>query len=92
MIGSDLFADPAWDMLLALYAADLADKRLNAAEICSAAAVSLSTAQRWSTALEEHGIVRTNSPFLSGNMTLLPAGSSVMSRYFSAVSTTILPF
>lgn len=91
MIGRDLFADPAWDMLLALYAADLANKRLIAAEVCSTAEVPLSTANRWITVLEERHLVRTGPALQSKSVTLSSSGSSIMSRYFGAVSTALLP-
>lgn len=45
--GPDLFADPAWDMLLDLYAARLEDTRVSVSSLCIAAAVPPTTALRW---------------------------------------------
>lgn len=42
-----LFADPAWDMLLDLYAAELEDQPVSVSSLCIAAAVAPTTALRW---------------------------------------------
>lgn len=55
--GSDLFADPAWDILLDLMAAHLEDKRVTVTSVCAAAAVPPATALRWLKALTVKGIV-----------------------------------
>ncbi len=44
---TDLFADPAWDMMLDLMAARLAGQRVSVSSLCIAAAVPLTTALRW---------------------------------------------
>lgn len=60
---ADLFADPAWDMILDLMAARLAGKRVSVSSLCIAAAVPPTTALRWIAQLTERGIfVRTNDP------------------------------
>lgn len=59
----DLFADPAWDMMLDLMAARLAGKRVSVSSLCIAAAVPPTTALRWIGQLTDRGIfVRTNDP------------------------------
>jgi hypothetical protein len=59
----DLFADPAWDMMLDLMAARLSGKRVSVSSLCIAAAVPPTTALRWIGQLTERGIfVRTNDP------------------------------
>lgn len=59
----DLFADPAWDMILDLMAARLAGKRVSVSSLCIAAAVPPTTALRWIGQLTERGIfVRANDP------------------------------
>lgn len=59
----DLFADPAWDMMLDLMAARLAGKRVSVSSLCIAAAVPPTTALRWIGQLTERGIfVRSNDP------------------------------
>ena len=54
---ADLFADPAWDMLLDLMAARLEGKKVAVSSLCIAAAVPPTTALRWLGVLTEHGLV-----------------------------------
>jgi DNA-binding transcriptional ArsR family regulator len=55
-LGSGLFADPAWDMLLDLFAARLERRRVSVSSLCVAAAVPPTTALRWIAVLEEKGL------------------------------------
>jgi hypothetical protein len=60
---ADLFADPAWDMLLDLMAARLEGKKVAVSSLCIAAAVPMTTALRWIAMLTEHGLlVRVADP------------------------------
>ncbi len=52
----DLFADPAWDMILDLMAARLAGKRVSVSSLCIAASVPPTTALRWIRQLTERGV------------------------------------
>jgi DNA-binding transcriptional ArsR family regulator len=57
----ELFADPAWDMLLDLLAAKLEGRHVSVTSLCGAAAVPPTTALRWIGKLEEEGlIIRTD--------------------------------
>ncbi len=59
----DLFADPAWDILLDLMAARLEDKSVSVSSLCIAAAVPPTTALRWVTGMTESGmLVRRMDP------------------------------
>ncbi|HYZ48847.1 MAG TPA: winged helix DNA-binding protein [Sphingomonas sp.] len=59
----NLFADPAWDMLLDLMAARLEGSRVAVSSLCIAAAVPATTALRWIRTLTEHGLfVRSADP------------------------------
>ena len=59
----DLFADPAWDMLLDLMAARLEKNRVAVSSLCIAAAVPATTALRWIKALTDRGLfVRAADP------------------------------
>jgi hypothetical protein len=59
----DLFADPAWDMLLDLMAARLEQNRVAVSSLCIAAAVPATTALRWIKALTDRGLlVRSADP------------------------------
>ena len=53
----DLFADPAWDMLLDLLAARLEQERVSVSSLCIAAAVPPTTALRWIRTLTDKGLV-----------------------------------
>jgi hypothetical protein len=60
---ADLFADPAWDMLLDLMAARLEKQKVAVSSLCIAAAVPPTTALRWIKALCDQGIfVRVADP------------------------------
>jgi hypothetical protein len=59
----ELFADPAWDMLLDLLAARLAGQKVAVSSLCIAAAVPPTTALRWIKTLCEQGLfVRSADP------------------------------
>ncbi|HEX8533214.1 MAG TPA: MarR family transcriptional regulator [Allosphingosinicella sp.] len=61
--GPDLFADPAWDILLDLYAAHLEQQRVAVSSLCIAAAVPATTALRWIKTLTDVGLlVRAADP------------------------------
>lgn len=60
---SDLFADPAWDILLDLFAARLEGQRVAVSSLCIAAAVPATTALRWIKTLTDMGLlVRSADP------------------------------
>src|SRR6478736_6842846 len=93
MLGPDLFADPAWDMLLEAYAADLMQVRLSITSLCDGAAVPATTALRWLHKLEEQGWLQRKNDPLDGRrilMELTPRGSARMSRYFNTVRPDVL--
>ena len=59
----DLFADPAWDMLLDLAAARLEGRRVSVSSLCIAAAVPTTTALRWVKTLVDRGLfLRASDP------------------------------
>jgi len=60
---ADLFADPAWDMILDLMAARLAGQRVSVSSLCIAAAVPPTTALRWIRQLTDRGVfLRIDDP------------------------------
>ncbi|MET1112125.1 MAG: MarR family winged helix-turn-helix transcriptional regulator [Allosphingosinicella sp.] len=60
---SELFADPAWDMLLDLMAARVDGQRVAVSSLCIAAAVPPTTARRWIKGLCDEGLfVRIADP------------------------------
>jgi DNA-binding MarR family transcriptional regulator len=59
-----LFEDPAWDMLLDLFAAELERAQVSVSSLCIAAAVAPTTALRWIAKMTEAGLfVRHPDPF-----------------------------
>ncbi|RIA37906.1 winged helix DNA-binding protein [Hephaestia caeni] len=56
-IPGGLFEDPAWDMLLDLFAADLEGGRVSVSSLCIAAAVAPTTALRWIGRMTEAGLL-----------------------------------
>ena len=58
LFGPDLFADPAWDILLDLTAARLEGRSVAVSSLCIAAAVPATTALRWIKQLTVAGLLR----------------------------------
>ena len=58
MFSDGIFADPAWDIMLDLFAADLEQRRVSVSSACLAAAVPPTTALRWLKKLEEEQLIQ----------------------------------
>lgn len=56
-LGRRLFSDPAWDLLLELYAAGLGNRRMTVSDLAKVIDLPQSTTARWIGALVEHGLV-----------------------------------
>lgn len=83
-----LFADPAWDMLLDLLQAEIAQLRVPVSSLCIAAAVPATTALRWLKTLVSEGLfVRRADPHDGRRVfvELAPAASEALRRYFAEV-------
>ena len=84
----ELFADPAWDMLLDLLQAEIAQLRVPVSSLCIAAAVPATTALRWLKTLVGQGIfVRRADPHDGRRVfvELAPHASTALRRYFAEV-------
>jgi DNA-binding MarR family transcriptional regulator len=84
----DLFADPAWDMLLGLLRAELLQHRVAVSSLCSSAAVPATTALRWlNTLIERRLCVRRADPHDGRRVfvELTPEASTSLRRYFAAL-------
>jgi DNA-binding MarR family transcriptional regulator len=84
----DLFADPAWDMLLDLLQAEIAQLRVPVSSLCIAAAVPATTALRWLKTMTDKGIfVRRADPHDGRRVfvELSREASVAMRRYFAEV-------
>ena len=84
----ELFADPAWDMLLDLLQAEIAQLRVPVSSLCIAASVPATTALRWMKTMTEQGLfVRRADPHDGRRVfvELAPSASDAMRRYFADV-------
>ena len=84
----DLFADPAWDMLLDLLQAEIAQLRVPVSSLCIAAAVPATTALRWLKTMTDKGMfVRRADPHDGRRVfvELAPDASVALRRYFAQV-------
>lgn len=86
--GAGLFEDPAWDMLLDLFAAELERAQVSVSSLCIAAAVAPTTALRWIARMTEAGLFeRRPDPFdrRRAFMGLSRRASAGMRAYFTAL-------
>ena len=83
-----LFADPAWDMLLDLLQAEIAQHRVPVSSLCIAASVPATTALRWIRTMTDAGLFQRRADPHDGRrvfIELSPAASEAMRRYFAEV-------
>ncbi len=84
----DLFADPAWDMLLDLTAARAEHLRVSVTSLCIASGVPTTTALRWIKLLEQAGLVKRiedDTDRRRAFVTLTERGADAMARFFDEV-------
>lgn len=84
----ELFADPAWDMLLDLTAAHAEHARVSVTSLCIAAAVPATTALRWIKQLVDSGVfvrVADSSDRRRAFIALSEQSTDAMARYFNEV-------
>jgi len=84
----DLFADPAWDMLLDLLQAEIAQLRVPVSSLCIAAAVPATTALRWiKTLVSQDLFIRRADPHDGRRVfvELAPNASQALRRYLAEV-------
>lgn len=82
----DLFADPAWDMLLDLTAARAEHKRVSVTSLCIASCVPPTTALRWIGQLTEAGLierVEDDTDRRRAFLVLTDRAADAMARYFA---------
>jgi hypothetical protein len=93
--GAGLFEDPAWDMLLDLYAAKLENSEVSVSSLCIAAAVAPTTALRWIGRLTDAGFLERHAdPFdrRRAYLELSDRAADAMRRYVAAAHAASLPF
>lgn len=84
----ELFADPAWDMLLDLTAAHAEHQRVSVTSLCIAAAVPATTALRWIKQLVDSGVfvrVADSTDRRRAFIGLSEQSTEAMARYFAEV-------
>ena len=84
----ELFADPAWDMLLDLFENELAQLRVSVSSLCVAAAVPATTALRWIKTMTDADLFRRRPDPQDARrifVELSPRASKAMRRYFGAL-------
>jgi DNA-binding MarR family transcriptional regulator len=85
---ADLFADPAWDMLLDLLQAEIVQHRVPVSSLCIAAAVPPTTALRWIKSMTEQGLlIRRDDPHDGRRVfiELASTTSAALRHYFAEV-------
>ena len=88
----ELFADPAWDMLLDLLQAEIAQHRVPVSSLCIAAAVPATTALRWIKTMTDNGLFNRRADPHDGRrvfIELAPAASLAMRRYFAELGSNV---
>lgn len=84
-LDADLFGEPAWDMLLDLYAATLEFKKVSVSSLCIASAVPSTTALRWIGTLTEAGLLEREKDIHDGRRNFVKLTNSAvaaMTAYF----------
>lgn len=72
VLGPNLFSEPAWDLLLELYAAKLGSRRMSPDDLARAIETPPSTTARWIAVLDERGLVASDSDVIgSGKLVSL---------------------
>ena len=84
----EMFADPAWDMLLDLLQAEIAQHRVPVSSLCIAAAVPATTALRWIKTMTDAGLFKRRADPHDGRrvfVELAPKASEALRRYFKEI-------
>ena len=84
----DLFADPAWDILLNLSLAELQQRRMSVSSLCFCVGVPQTTALRWIKSMTDNGwVIRTDDPLDARRkfLHLSDFASSTMLEYLSGI-------
>ncbi|HEX6785393.1 MAG TPA: hypothetical protein VF098_12180 [Sphingomicrobium sp.] len=86
---SELFADPAWDMMLELFHAELVHRRISTSALCAVAGVPETTAHRWlKNMIDERLFVRREDPLDARRIyvELHPDTSVALKRFFGGAA------
>lgn len=89
MLGTDLFGEPAWDMMLALYCLPPRGEKISVTSLSYAANVAVATGHRVQAALEMHGLIerqREGSDRRIQLVSLTAQGRLLLERYLAWLS------
>ena len=87
---AELFADPAWDILLDLTAARAEGRRVSVTSLCIASGVPPTTALRWIAQMTRQGLLRREEDLVDRRRAFIALSDSAveaMARYFDATGT-----
>lgn len=87
----ELFADPAWDMLLDLVVARAEHERVSVSSLCIASGVPPTTALRWIGQMVEDGLlerINDETDRRRAFIVLTPKAVDALSRYFASITGT----
>lgn len=91
---ADLFADPAWDILLELYALRCEQTRISVSKLCVGIGVPMTTGLRWMERLTKDGLItREADPFDARRVwvALSDDGFEAMTNYLRELGRTPMP-
>ena len=86
----ELFADPAWDIMLELLLAEISQYRVSVSSLCTAAHVPATTALRYISSMTDSGLLHRRSDPTDGRrvfVELSPHASDALHRYFASLKT-----
>lgn len=92
---ADLFSDPAWDMLLELYTAEVEQRRISISGLADATGVPGTTSLRWIAALQKQGLISREADPFDGRrvfVTLTPGGLHAIRSYLDSLPPSLYPF
>ena len=90
---AELLGEPLWDMLLDLYIARLEGRDISVTSLCSASAVPGTTALRWISVMESHGLAERSEAVHDKRVHFVKItleGARVMQRYLRRVDLELL--
>lgn len=94
LFAGDLFADPAWDMLLDLTAARAEHKRVSVTSLCIASGVPPTTALRWISQMTDIGLfcrAEDDTDRRRAFIALSDKAAETMAHFFAEVGASALP-
>lgn len=92
-IPAEFAVDPAWDMLLDLYSAEIEQRKVSVTSLSIASGVPATTALRWIRSMVDAGLFKRSDDFHDRRrsiITLSASASEAMTRYFHALGDATL--